>query len=171
MADEEVKQSALHDMCALITANPAGIVQDLFVPFCGVIGSFTMEPSDELKKKIVNVKILCTWWRSHFSCEMSSSLITLLLDFASYHNHVGDEEPWQLLIVQIPPMILHEYCGWYIAKCNEIVLSSYKYLSSYSLFTLIWNRLLNVFIFIHNWCIPSFFLRNKVLKNLLGKNL
>lgn len=56
MVDEELKLSAFDDMCTLITANPGGIVQD-FVPFCGVIGSFTTKPSNELKKKIVNVKI------------------------------------------------------------------------------------------------------------------
>jgi len=54
MVDEELKQSAFHDMCTLIAANPGGID---FVPFCGVIRSFTMKPPDELKKKIVNVTI------------------------------------------------------------------------------------------------------------------
>jgi len=56
MVDEELKQSAFHDMCTLITANPGGIVQD-FVPFCGVIGSFAVKPQHELKKKIVDVRI------------------------------------------------------------------------------------------------------------------
>jgi len=56
VVDEELKQSAFLDMCALIVVNPGGIVKD-FVPFCGVIGSFTVKPPDELKKKIVNVKI------------------------------------------------------------------------------------------------------------------
>jgi len=43
-------------MCALINANPGGIVQD-FVPFCEVIDSFVVNPPDELKKKIVSVNI------------------------------------------------------------------------------------------------------------------
>ena len=58
MVDEELKQSAFHDLCALITAHPGGIVQD-FVRFCGVIGSFKAKPpSVELKKNIVNVKTM-----------------------------------------------------------------------------------------------------------------
>ena len=56
MVDEELKQSAFHDMCILITANPGGIVRD-FVPFCDVIGSFAVKPQHELKKKIVDVRI------------------------------------------------------------------------------------------------------------------
>ena len=56
LVDEELKQSAFHDMCELINANPGGIVQD-FVPFCEVIDSFVVNPPDELKKKIVSVNI------------------------------------------------------------------------------------------------------------------
>ena len=57
VVDEELKQSALLDVCSLVIARTGGIVKD-FVPFCGIIGSFTVKPPDELKKKIANLKTI-----------------------------------------------------------------------------------------------------------------